>query len=305
MRLAILSSFLVLLTQLFLPTWSHPATKAPGQRVARQEAFLTQSPAQEGCLKCHKVITPKISQEYQEDVHFERRIGCSGCHGGNAAAETEEAAHVTSQGFKRRIPVSEIPNLCGGCHSVELRYFRAGPHYGAFKQVQVPGCGDCHGSHRNTLPTASLLEGRRRGGCGSCHRQGEAAYRVALELREIRQRADAVLKEFQAKKASAGHEIVNRAEAASFLEGERIKLQAKYGELGQSLHALDPQKAREKLSELEGVSKSALLYWQKVLSAEQEGIGIILLILGIPLGGVGLVSFGAAFLILRWRERAR
>lgn len=305
MRFAILSS-LVLLAQLFLPPGSHPATNGPGQRVARPKTFLSQSSVQEGCMKCHKGTTPKIFQEYQEDVHFEGKIGCSGCHGGNAAAETEETAHAASQGFKRRIPVSEIPDLCGGCHSAELRYFRAGPHYGAFKQVQVPGCGDCHGSHRNTLPTTDLFEGREHQGCGACHRQGEAAYRVALELREIRKRADAVLKEFQAKKASAGHEIVNRAEAASFLEGEGIKLQVKYAELHQSLHALDPQDARAKLLELEGVRNSALLYWQKVLSSEQEeGIGIVLLILGIPLGGVGLISFGAAFLILRWRESAR
>lgn len=125
-------------------------------------------------------------------VEPDRAPTCIDCHGGHGSTPPE---------------TGKLHAVCGTCHSTEHRYFKAGPHYGASKQVRVPGCVDCHGSHRNTLPAVGLLDRRGQGDCGACHRQGELAYRVALELQEIRKRAAAVVKEFQAKKATEGSPI--------------------------------------------------------------------------------------------------
>src|SRR5947207_7583123 len=65
---------------------------ALGMTLLAQPALLSQTQAaadekSRGCLACHKNIEPMHTSPAV-------RLGCTDCHGGNAAATTKDAAHV-------------------------------------------------------------------------------------------------------------------------------------------------------------------------------------------------------------------
>lgn len=260
----------------------------------------------ETCGRCHAdkelmrpygIPTEQVVQ-YREGIHGRILFGelpgkdptlvptCVDCHGGHGAVPPD---------------LKTVHAICGTCHFYEYQYFKKGPHYESVRVAKSPKCIDCHGNHRNTIPAEGLLIGKEKGSCGSCHKQGDQGYRVALELKEILGRAERLRANFQKAIATQTADTT----AALFLKGEDAKLQSELSALKKVTHAVDPQEAREKLAELEGTARSALLYWQKVLSQKEKGIGPLLLVLGGVTAGVGLLSLATALLILRWKGRER
>jgi hypothetical protein len=71
--------------------------------------------------------------------------------------------------------VSEVPNVCGNCHSVTADAFREGPHYIASEETGVPRCVDCHSNHKIAFPSLAMFDGSDEGHCGMCHSEDDAS----------------------------------------------------------------------------------------------------------------------------------
>jgi len=178
-------------------------------------AAVTNSPLEEGygedpygqnnCVQCHANLPGRSSEivelEWKHSVHYGAKVGCDGCHGGNAALRREQfesedafkrAAHLERHAdflvmhSSEREFVSEtrgrsVSYFCGKCHS-DIKEKHLGSPHGDFGD---PTCLYCHGqgSHRITEPSPEIIDTRSRaegGRCSPCHRAStmEAVARI-------------------------------------------------------------------------------------------------------------------------------
>ncbi|MBI4518510.1 MAG: hypothetical protein HY699_22155 [Deltaproteobacteria bacterium] len=136
--------------------------------------------APESCGTCH----PNVKTEYGESVHA-KEFGCTGCHGGDATIESEEA-HAAAKGYLGKPSRQAVPALCATCHADPTRMKAFGLPTDQYAQYQTSGhgvrlaqgdarvavCSDCHGSHRILAPQQPLSPVSRRNisaTCGRCH----------------------------------------------------------------------------------------------------------------------------------------
>jgi hypothetical protein len=76
---------------------------------------------------------------------------CVSCHGVHGAAPPD---------------FGDVDKVCGdACHTVERRYFSAGPHRNALARAGLPECASCHGHHAIVQAAPARLERA----CGRCH----------------------------------------------------------------------------------------------------------------------------------------
>ncbi len=171
-----------------------------------EEAEYGEDPfSQNNCVNCHANLPGRSSEivelEWKHSVHFGAKVGCDGCHGGNAALRREQfesedafkrAAHLERHAdflvmhSSEREFVSEargraVSYFCGKCHS-DIKEKHLGSPHGDFGD---PTCLYCHGqgSHRITEPSPEIIDTRSRaegGRCSPCHRAStmEAVARI-------------------------------------------------------------------------------------------------------------------------------
>jgi predicted CXXCH cytochrome family protein len=75
--------------------------------------------AEDKCYSCHSTIDDKESKLYKEDIHFQKGISCSGCHGGDNTAEDNDAAMSKQKGFIGIPKGNRISEVCAKCHGNE------------------------------------------------------------------------------------------------------------------------------------------------------------------------------------------
>jgi hypothetical protein len=170
------------------------------------------------CVECHRDLPGRSSQivevEWKHSVHFAAKIGCEGCHGGNAAARREQfesaeafkrAAHLErnpeflllhreNQDFVSSVRGRSVSYFCGKCHA-DIKEKHLGSPHGDFGD---PTCLYCHGqgSHQIAHPSPDLIidtRGRSEGGrCSPCHRAAtmEAVARIKKILNDAQQQID-------------------------------------------------------------------------------------------------------------------
>lgn len=146
------------------------------------------------CATCHallpdaKLRTP--AEQYAGSVHRDPRIGCAGCHQGDAADPTIRA-HATA-GFVARPTPDAVIGICGGCHG-DARFVRQHNPQLQVDQARLyelslharlvqsgdrnaPGCADCHGTHAVAKVDAPSAPVHRRNVaklCAGCHANTE------------------------------------------------------------------------------------------------------------------------------------
>ncbi len=124
----------------------------------------------DGCIACHQIIDEdrdddeKIMTHIMEDVHFQKGLSCSDCHGGNPnAGDDEDEAMWDADDFVGAVDKKDQPRFCGKCHSdpeymrqysahlktdQESQYWSS--HHGqklSENDEHVAVCTDCHGVH--------------------------------------------------------------------------------------------------------------------------------------------------------------
>ncbi len=118
------------------------------------------------CLDCHSKLEGEMrvtAESTQGDIHAQKGITCTNCHGGDAASEDQEKSMSPAAGFRGRLEKKQIPELCAACHSDaaymrgfnpslrtdQLSEYRTSVHGQKFAKgdMKVAVCTDCHGVH--------------------------------------------------------------------------------------------------------------------------------------------------------------
>ena len=123
------------------------------------EADTIDVPAGEvGCVGCHRPLTETGERHGIEDAHPWYPLTCTECHGGDASANTREAAHVPSGGidFLRNLGVDELDQV----PEDYIQFINPGD-----LRVAAKGCGSqnpanpgsgCHQAIVDTVPTSVM-----------------------------------------------------------------------------------------------------------------------------------------------------
>jgi len=117
------------------------------------------------CLDCHSALDPPLQvteTQFSQDIHAQKGLTCASCHGGDPTKADMDAMSKAA-GFRGKIERSQIPALCGRCHSDGnfMRQYNPRLRTDQFSQYQtsvhgklfakgdtkVAVCIDCHGVH--------------------------------------------------------------------------------------------------------------------------------------------------------------
>lgn len=146
------------------------------------------------CLDCHGVLDPPLqvtADQFAQDIHSQKGLNCASCHGGDPTKSDMDAMSKAS-GFRGKIQRSQIPELCGWCHSDaaymrrhnpslrtdQLSQYKTSAHGKLLAQgnTKVAVCIDCHGVHdlrpasdtRLTVNPSNVAQT-----CSRCHSNAE------------------------------------------------------------------------------------------------------------------------------------
>ena len=72
---------------------------------------------EDGCIKCHMEIDFMPDNFTFDDIHMQKGLSCSGCHGGDPNSEEEDIAMSKKNNFIGSPLKKDIPQFCGKCHS--------------------------------------------------------------------------------------------------------------------------------------------------------------------------------------------
>ncbi len=166
-------------------------------------AILTGSlaSAQNNCLDCHleledDALTPPATA-FADDVHKKAGLTCASCHGGDPAANVDdgdiERAMDPKKGYIGVPKRSDIPEMCGRCHSDAAYMHAYDPNTPVDQAAQywtsvhgqklrdghdkVAECASCHQAHGVLAvkdPRAPVYPTQIPETCGKCH--GDAQY---------------------------------------------------------------------------------------------------------------------------------
>ncbi len=140
---------------------------APAAATTAPAAPKPAEPKSEGCLTCHNNIEPMHRYNATGDV-FDKLVdgrdaqglSCTGCHGGNPAAETQKDAHVQPKfpaawGCKNGECSSHNPERSNTLIAKESREFVRFVNPGDLRVVSQ-SCGECH-SDENRANSRSMM----------------------------------------------------------------------------------------------------------------------------------------------------
>jgi hypothetical protein len=139
-----------------------------------------QQKPQSRCVECHSRQSEASGAghgfaAWRGSRHAAAGVSCEACHGGNAAATDQRAAH---QGTSRSsdpgsaVYFTRVPETCGRCHAAEAGYFRSSIHYARLRSDgRGPNCVTCHGSMATKVLTADSVLVT----CSACHSPGGVA----------------------------------------------------------------------------------------------------------------------------------
>ncbi len=163
--------------------------------------------AQNNCLDCHleledDELTPPATA-FADDVHKKAGLNCASCHGGDPAADVSDGEFLRAMdpakgylGVPRR---SEIPEMCGRCHSDPAYMHAYDPNIAVDQAAQywtsvhgqklragdekVAECASCHQAHGVLAvkdPRSPVYATKIPETCGTCH--GDPEYMRAYGI---------------------------------------------------------------------------------------------------------------------------
>jgi multi-heme cytochrome with CxxCH motif len=107
------------------------------------------------CLDCHEKQTPGIVENWKKSAHFQKQVGCTGCHGDNIDANHQRTVIVDAA-------------RCGTCHKTALADHRQSKHSQSLRTGRA-----CTRNERVT--------GEQKKSCALCHKPGSAEPLVNVE----------------------------------------------------------------------------------------------------------------------------
>jgi predicted CXXCH cytochrome family protein len=147
------------------------------------------------CLECHSILTDNLGvteEKFSQDIHAQKGLTCASCHGGDATNDDPEVAMGKKAGFKGKITRTQIPQLCGSCHSDpavmrkynpslrtdQLSQYHTSIHGKrlATGDTKVAVCVDCHSVHDIRPPNdprSTVYPVNVPATCSRCHSDAE------------------------------------------------------------------------------------------------------------------------------------
>ncbi|HUK30222.1 MAG TPA: cytochrome c3 family protein, partial [Candidatus Acidoferrum sp.] len=158
-------------------------------------AYGTAAQTKNSCLECHAQFDAPLgvnSKDYLGGIHAQKGITCTSCHGGDASSDDMTISMGKKAGFRGHIERTQIPSLCGKCHS-DAAYMRgydpslrtdqlsqyATSIHGkliAKGDANAAVCTDCHGLHNIVSPKdprSSVYPTNVAQTCSQCHANAE------------------------------------------------------------------------------------------------------------------------------------
>lgn len=154
-------------------------------------AGLSYGQTKNSCLECHSTLQDllAVSQEkFSQDIHAQKGLTCISCHGGDPTSDDPDKAMSRKAGWKGNIDRSQVPQLCGSCHSDatymrqynptlrtdQLSQYKTSVHGKrlAAGDTNVAICTDCHSVHDIRLPSdprAPVNPVNVANTCAHCH----------------------------------------------------------------------------------------------------------------------------------------
>lgn len=145
------------------------------------------------CVICHLEMggdAAEPAKHLNDDVHFQKGLGCVDCHGGDPTVAPDDisGAHDEKKGFRGKPKRLAIPVFCGACHgdpaymkryapqvrTDQLAEYRTSVHgkRSAMGDEKAAVCVDCHGVHgiRPVKDAGSTVyKTRVAETCAKCH----------------------------------------------------------------------------------------------------------------------------------------
>lgn len=158
-------------------------------------AFGANAQTKNSCLECHAGMDAPLgvsSPDFLGSIHAQKGVTCIGCHGGDASSDDYLVSMGKKAGYRGHIDRTQIPALCGKCHS-DAAYMRgydpslrtdqlsqyATSVHGkliANGDSHVAVCTDCHGVHNIVSPKdprSPVYPTNVAKTCSNCHASAE------------------------------------------------------------------------------------------------------------------------------------
>lgn len=135
-------------------------------------SILSHGQNKNSCLDCHSMLPDLMGvsqQKFSQDIHAQKGLTCASCHGGDPTSDDPDKAMSPKEGWKGNIDRSQVPQLCGSCHSdpAYMRQFNPGLRTDQLSQyktsvhgkrlatgdTKVAVCTDCHSVHDIRAPS--------------------------------------------------------------------------------------------------------------------------------------------------------
>jgi len=129
---------------------------------------------------------------FEQDIHKERGLTCTDCHGGDATQDDKKLAKDPARGYAGKPAPGQIPAFCGKCHSDAafmkkynpgLRVDQVQEYYTSIHGQRlkvgdnnVATCVSCHGIHGirpPSDPTSTVYAANVAETCSQCHSSGD------------------------------------------------------------------------------------------------------------------------------------
>jgi nitrate/TMAO reductase-like tetraheme cytochrome c subunit len=182
-------------------------------------------PPPNSCIKCHSALEDerlsKPTKLFDHDIHKEKGLTCTDCHGGDATQDDKAKAKDPAKGYAGKPNPAQIPAFCGKCHSdaslmkkfnPSLRVDQVQEYYTSVHgqrlrngDTNVATCVSCHGIHGIRPPddpTSSVYALNVAETCSQCHSSGDhmqpygiptdqyAKYRSSVHARALYEKHD-------------------------------------------------------------------------------------------------------------------
>ncbi len=167
-------------------------------------AFGAAAQTKNTCLDCHSQFDAPLgvnSKDFLGSIHAQKGITCTNCHGGDPSSDDMTVSMGKKAGFRGHIERTQIPLLCGKCHSdaAYMRGFDPSLRTDQLSQyvTSIHGkliakrdsnaavCTDCHGVHNIVAPKdprSPVYPTNVAQTCSKCHADAEhmKPYKIAV-----------------------------------------------------------------------------------------------------------------------------
>ncbi|MCF8242474.1 MAG: cytochrome c3 family protein [Melioribacteraceae bacterium] len=165
----------------------------------------------DNCVSCHSDMEIMPEGFLPDNIHMQKGLSCSGCHGGDPATDDMEISMSEDNGFIGVPDRADIPGMCGKCHSnIEfMRTFRpqiqtdqVSQYFTSMHGIKlkegdenVAECASCHTAHsilpakdpRSTIYPVNIPET-----CNKCHGDQELMSNYNIEATQYKEYSKSV-----------------------------------------------------------------------------------------------------------------